>query len=116
VDGYEVEIGQLRDASKAAGSTADQARAVQPGSGLGAIAVALSGGDAARIVSTLASTFDECATGWTDEIDRSSETVSAAAKQYSENEDPSQDRPNSTRDECRVTKGWRGRRSGSLGW
>lgn len=87
MDGYEVEIGQLRAASKAAGSAADQARAVQPGSGLGAIAAALPGGDAAKSAPTLASTFDERATGWAGEIDRWSESVSSAAKTYSENED-----------------------------
>jgi hypothetical protein len=87
VDGYEVEIGQLRNASNAAGSAAEQARAVHPGSGLGAIATALPGGDAARNAPTLATTFDERATGWAGEIDRWSDTVSAAAKTYSENED-----------------------------
>ncbi|MGH3757742.1 hypothetical protein [Actinophytocola sp.] len=87
MDGYEVEIGQLRDASRAAGSAADQARAVHPGSGLGAIAAALPGGDAAKSAPTLATTFDERATGWAGEIDRWRETVSSAAKTYSENED-----------------------------
>jgi hypothetical protein len=87
VDGYEVEIGQLRNASSAAGSAADQARAVQPGSGLGAVAAALPGGDAAKSAPTLASTFDERATGWAGEIDRWSDTVSSAANTYAENED-----------------------------
>ena len=87
MDGYEVEIGQLRDASKAARSAADQAGAVHPGSGLGAIAAALPGGDAAKSAPTLASTFDERATGWAGEIDRWSETVTSAAKTYSDNED-----------------------------
>lgn len=87
MDGYEVQIGQLRDASTAAGSAADQARAVHPGSGLGAIATALPGGDAATSAPTVASTFDERATGWAGEIDRWSETISAAAKTYSDNED-----------------------------
>jgi len=86
VSGYEVEIGQLRDASRAAGSAADQARAVQPGSGLGAVAVALPGGDAAQSAPTVASTFNERATGWAGEIDQWSETVSSAARTYSENE------------------------------
>jgi hypothetical protein len=86
VDGYEVQIGQLRAASSAAGSAAEQARAVHPGSGLGAIATALPGGDAASSAPTLASTFDERATGWAGEIDRWSESVSASAKTYSENE------------------------------
>lgn len=87
MDGYEVEIGQLRNASSAAGSAAEQARAVHPGSGLGAIAAAMPGGDAAKSAPTLASTFDERATGWAGEIDGWSDTVSAAAKTYSENED-----------------------------
>ena len=87
MDGYEVQIGQLQGASKAAGSAATQTRAVHPGSGLEAIATALPGGDAAKSAPTVATTFDERATGWADEIDRWSETVSAAAKQYSENED-----------------------------
>jgi len=86
VDGYEVEIRQLRDASSAAGSAAEQARTVHPGSGLGAIATALPGGEAARSAPTLATTFDERATGWAGEIDRWSDTVSAAAKTYSDNE------------------------------
>jgi hypothetical protein len=86
VDGYTVEIGQLRDASTAAGSAAEQAKAVHPGSGLGAIATALPGGDAAQSAPTLASTFDERATGWAGEIDRWSESVSSAAKTYSEDE------------------------------
>jgi hypothetical protein len=87
VDGFEVQIGQLRDASKAAGSAANQARAVQPGSGLGAIAAALPGGDAAKSAPTLESTLNERATGWADEIDRWSEKVSAAAQTYSASED-----------------------------
>lgn len=87
MSGYEVEIDQLRDASRAAGSAANQARAVQPGSGLGAIAVALPGGDAATSAPTLASTFNERATGWADEIDRWSKEVSSAAKTYAERED-----------------------------
>jgi hypothetical protein len=86
VDGYTVEIGQLRDASSAAGSAADQAKAVHPGSGLGAIAAALPGGDAAKSAPTLATTFEERATGWAGEIDRWSESVSAAAKTYSQDE------------------------------
>jgi hypothetical protein len=87
VSGYEVEIDQLRAASRAAGSAATQARAVEPGSGLGAIVAALPGGDAAKIAPTLATTFNERATGWADEIDRWSGNVSSAAKTYSENED-----------------------------
>jgi hypothetical protein len=87
VSGYEVQIGQLRAASSAAGSAAEQAGAVHPGSGLGAIATALPGGEAARSAPTLATTFDERATGWAGEIDRWSESVSASAKTYAENED-----------------------------
>jgi hypothetical protein len=87
VSGYEVQIGQLRNAANAAGSAADQAREVHPGSGLGAIAAALPGGDAAKSAPTLASTFDERATGWAGEIDQWRDTVSSAAKTYSENED-----------------------------
>jgi hypothetical protein len=60
---------------------------VHPGSGLGAIATALPGGDAATRAPTLATTFDERATGWAGEIDQWSDTVTAAAKTYSENED-----------------------------
>ncbi len=86
MSGYEVEIDQLRAASRAAGSAASQARVVQPGSGLGAIAVALPGGEAARSAPTLASTLDERATGWADEIDRWSENLSASANTYAENE------------------------------
>ena len=86
MSGYEVQIEQLRGASKAAGSAANQARAVHPGSGLEAIATALPGGDAAKSAPTVATTFNERATGWADEIDRWSATVSSAAKTYSENE------------------------------
>lgn len=60
---------------------------MHPGSGLGAIATALPGGEAARSAPTLASTFDERATGWAGEIDGWGETVSAAAQTYSDNED-----------------------------
>jgi hypothetical protein len=87
VSGYEVEIGQLRNAAKAAGSAADQARAVDPGTGLEAIAAALPGGDAAQSAPALASTFNERAKGWAGEIDQWSESVTSAAKTYSENED-----------------------------
>ncbi|EME52429.1 hypothetical protein [Amycolatopsis decaplanina] len=86
MSGYEVEIGQLRNAAKAAGSAADQARGVEPGTGLGAIAAALPGGEAAKSAPTLASTFTERAKGWADEIDRWSESITTAAKTYSENE------------------------------
>jgi hypothetical protein len=86
VSGYEVQIGQLRDAAKAAGSAADQARTVDPGTGLDAIATALPGGDAAKSAPTLMSTFNERAKGWAGEIDQWSESVTASAKTYSENE------------------------------
>jgi hypothetical protein len=87
VSGYEVQIGQLRNAAKAAGSAADQARVVDPGTGLDAIATALPGGDAAKNAPTLASTFNERAKGWAGEIDQWSDSVTSAAKAYSENED-----------------------------
>ena len=87
MSGYEVEIGQLRSAAKAAGSAADQARAVNPGTGLDAIAAALPGGDAATSAPTLASTFNERAKGWAGEIDQWSESVTSSAKDYSEHED-----------------------------
>ncbi|MGB3438462.1 MAG: hypothetical protein WBA97_06875 [Actinophytocola sp.] len=86
MSGYEVELGQLRDAAAAAGSAADQARAVSPGTGLDAIAVALPGGDAAKNAPTLASTFNERANGWSGEIDLWSESVTSSAKAYAENE------------------------------
>ena len=87
MSGFEVQIGQLRTAAKAAGSAADQARAVDPGTGLDAIATALPGGDAAKNAPTLASTFNERAKGWAGEIDQWSESMTSAAKAYSENED-----------------------------
>jgi hypothetical protein len=87
VSGYEVQIEQLRGASRAAGSAASQARTVNPGSGLEAIATALPGGGSATSAPAVATKLNERATGWADEIDRWSQTVSAAAKQYSENED-----------------------------
>jgi len=87
VSGFEVQIGQLRHAAKAAGSAADQARVVHPGTGLDAIATALPGGVAARSAPALASTFNERAEGWAGEIDKWSASITSAAKAYSENED-----------------------------
>ncbi|MEV6491196.1 type VII secretion target [Actinoplanes sp. NPDC051633] len=87
MSGFDVQIGQLRSAAKAAGSAADQARAVNPGTGLEAIATALPGGVAATRASTLASTFNDRAKEWADEIDRWSESVTSAAKEYSESDD-----------------------------
>ncbi|GAA3008949.1 hypothetical protein [Actinokineospora diospyrosa] len=86
VAGYGVEIGQLRAAAEAAGSAADQARVVHPGAGLGSIATALPGGEAAKVAQTLATTFDQRTAGWADQIDQWSESVSLSAKTYSENE------------------------------
>ena len=83
MSGFEVQIGQLRDAAAAAGSAADQARVVVPGAGLEAIATALPGGVAASRAPILASTFNERAKGWADEIDRWSTSVTSAAKAYS---------------------------------
>ncbi|WP_410657614.1 hypothetical protein [Amycolatopsis sp. lyj-112] len=91
MSGYEVEIGQLRNAAKAAGSAADQARAVEPGTGLDAIATALPGGDAAKSAPTLASAFNDRAKGWAGEIHQWSESITSAAKAYSENEDSAEE-------------------------
>ncbi|MEV6562833.1 hypothetical protein AB0M22_44445 [Nocardia sp. NPDC051756] len=87
MSGFEVEIGQLRSAATAAGSAATQTRAVDPGTGLDTIATALPGGDAAKNAPALASTFNERAKGWADEIDRWSVLVTSAATLYSDNED-----------------------------
>ncbi|WP_203907808.1 hypothetical protein [Rhizocola hellebori] len=84
---FEVQIGQLRNAATAAGSAADQARVVDPGAGLAAIATALPGGAAASSAPTLASTFNERGKGWADEIDRWSTSMMSAAKAYSESDD-----------------------------
>ncbi|WP_226887419.1 hypothetical protein [Nocardia brasiliensis] len=86
VGGFEVEIGQLRTAGNAAGSAANQAREVSPGTGLAAIATALPGGDAAKRAPTLASTFNDRAQGWAEEIGRWNDSVQAAVKLYTENE------------------------------
>jgi hypothetical protein len=59
---------------------------VDPGTGLDAIATALPGGDAAANAPTLASTFNERAKGWADEIDSWSESVTAAADEYAGSE------------------------------
>jgi hypothetical protein len=83
VSGFEVQIGKLRKAAKAAGSGAEQARTVHPGTGLDVIATALPGGAAASSAPTLASTFNQRATGWADEIDRWSKSVTSAAHAYS---------------------------------
>jgi hypothetical protein len=87
VSGFEVQIAQLRAAAKAAGSAADQAKVVEPGTGLAAIATALPGGVAATRAPALASTFNERAQGWAAEIDKWSESITSNAKAYSENED-----------------------------
>ncbi|GAA3034471.1 hypothetical protein [Actinokineospora globicatena] len=87
MSGYEVEIGQLRSAATAAGSAADQARVVEPGNGLGAIATALPGGVAASGAPALESTFNERGSGWAGEIRQWSESVAASATAYAENED-----------------------------
>ena len=84
---FEVQIGQLRTAAKAAGSAADQARAVQPGTGLEAIAKALPGAAAARSAPGLGSTFDQRAQKWADDIDRWSDSVTASAKDYAKSDD-----------------------------
>ncbi|MEV6632656.1 hypothetical protein AB0M54_18090 [Actinoplanes sp. NPDC051470] len=82
MSGFELQIGQLRSAAKAAGSAADQARAVSPGTGLDAIATALPGGAAAAGAPALASALNERAKGWAGEIDRWSRSVTSAAKEY----------------------------------
>jgi hypothetical protein len=87
VSGFEVQIGQLRNAAKAAGSAADQARAVNPGTGLDAIATAMPGGVAASNAPTLASTFNQRAKESADEIDRWSTSVTSVAQTYSESDD-----------------------------
>jgi hypothetical protein len=87
VSEFEVQIGQLRHAAEAAGSAADQARVVEPGTGLDAIATALPGGVAAMRAPSLASTFNERAKGWAGEIDRWSESVTSAAKEYAESDE-----------------------------
>jgi hypothetical protein len=87
VGGFEVQIDQLRNSAKAAGSAADQARAVRPGTGLETIAAALPGGVAAASAPTLASTFNDRGKRWADEIDRWSESVTSMAKAYSDSED-----------------------------
>ncbi|MFI6996369.1 hypothetical protein [Nocardia sp. NPDC050175] len=86
MSGFEVQIDQLREAAKAAGSAATQAGEVDPGTGMAAIATALPGGEVAKKAPTLATTFNERAKGWSGEIGRWNETITAAAKLYSENE------------------------------
>ncbi|SDS61791.1 hypothetical protein [Actinoplanes derwentensis] len=87
MSGFEVQIGQLRSAAEAAGSAADQARVVKPGTGLEEIPAALPGGTAAGSAPALATAFNERARSWADEIDRWSASVTAAAKQYSASDD-----------------------------
>ncbi|MEU4216737.1 hypothetical protein [Actinoplanes sp. NPDC026623] len=87
MSGFEVQIGQLRHAARAAGSAADQAGAVHPGTGLEAVATALPGGVAASSAPILASAFNKRGTGWADEIDRWSTSVTSAAKAYSDSDD-----------------------------
>jgi hypothetical protein len=87
VSEFDVQIGQLRNAATAAGSAADQARGVDPGASLPAIATAMPGGVAASSAPTLASTFNERAKRWADEIDRWSTSITSAAKAYSDSDD-----------------------------
>lgn len=84
---FEVEIGQLKDAAKAAGSAANQAEVVHPGAGLDTVATALRGGNAAKNAPTLASTFNDRAKGWAGEIDQWNQTVTSAVTLYTKNED-----------------------------
>lgn len=86
MSGFEVEISQLKDAAKAAGSAETQAKVVNPGTGLDAIATALPGGDAAKNAPKLSSTFNERSTGWADEIGKWSTTIASAAQLYTDNE------------------------------
>jgi hypothetical protein len=87
VDGFEVQVSQLLDAAKAAASAAGQARAVDLGAALEAVASALPGGAAAASAPVLASMFNERAKVWADEIDHWSEAVTSAAKVYAESEE-----------------------------
>ncbi|MEV4643200.1 hypothetical protein AB0J80_38280 [Actinoplanes sp. NPDC049548] len=87
MSGFEVQIDQLRTAAEAAGSAADQARAVDPGAGLDAIAAALPGGVAASSAPTLASTFNQRARTWADDIDRWGRSVTAVAQTYADSDD-----------------------------
>lgn len=87
MSGFQAQIGQLRKAANAAGSAADQARVVDPGTGLEAIATALPGGVAASKSPALASAFNERARGWADEIDRWSTSVTSAATAYSSSDE-----------------------------
>ncbi|MCF2530029.1 hypothetical protein [Yinghuangia soli] len=87
MSGYEVQIRQLQSAAKAADSAADQARVVNPGDGLEAVATAIPGGDSAAAAPALSTAFDQRAKTWAGEIDRWSESVAASAKSYAENED-----------------------------
>lgn len=87
VSGFEVQIGQLRNAAKAAGSAADQARVVSPGTGLEVIATALPGGVAASKAAALVSAFNDRGKEWADEIDRWSTSVTSVAKTYADSDD-----------------------------
>lgn len=87
VSGFEVQIGRLRSAAKAAGSAADQARAVKPGTGLETIATALPGGVAAAGAHALASTLNDRARGWAGEIEQWSRSVTSAAKEYADSDE-----------------------------
>jgi hypothetical protein len=87
MSGFEMQIGQLQKAAKAAGSAADQAGAVSPGAGLEEIAAALPGGTAAATAPALATAFNDRAKGWADEIGRWSASVRSSAEMYSESDD-----------------------------
>ena len=90
MSGFEVQIGQLRNAAKAAGSAADQARVVNPGTGLEAIATALPGGVAASKASALVSALNDRGREWADEIDRWSTSVTSVATTYADSDDAAQ--------------------------
>jgi hypothetical protein len=87
VSAFEVQIGQLRAAAKAAGSAADQARVVRPGTGLEVIATALPGGVAASKADALVSALDDRGKEWADEIDRWSTSVASVATTYAASDD-----------------------------
>ncbi|GAA1645014.1 hypothetical protein [Actinoplanes couchii] len=86
MSGFEVQIGLLRKAAAAAGSAADQASTVKPGAGVDDIATALPGSTAGAGAALLATTFNERAGKWADEIDRWSASVTASANDYAKSD------------------------------
>ncbi|WP_116050379.1 hypothetical protein [Amycolatopsis palatopharyngis] len=87
MSGYKAEIEAIHNASEAAASAAQQARAVELTDGAIALATALPGGRAASAATTLADYWQNQLTTWTSAMGSYSEKLGSAAESYSKHED-----------------------------